>query len=80
MSIMIAMLVPIMLILILLYCKLGQLRKENMHIDTIELLSGSTHGGSSDQDSTENKKDGTEKSELLALENKSLESGVTHNY
>ena len=47
-----------------------------MHIDTTELLSGSTHGSSSDQDSTENKKDTTEKSELLALENKLLESGV----
>ena len=48
--------------MILLYCKLGQLRKESMHIDTIELLSGSIN----DHDSAENKKDGTEKSELLA--------------
>ena len=72
MSIMIAMLVPIILILVLLYRKLGQLRKENMHSDTTEPLSGSI----SDQDSTENKKDATEKSELLALENKPLESGV----
>ena len=46
-----------------------------MHIDTIELLSGSIN----DHDSAENKKDGTEKSELLAQENKPLESGVTHN-
>ena len=61
--------------MILLYCKLGQPRKENMHIDTIELLSGSIN----DHDSAENKKDGTEKSELLAQENKPLESGVTHN-
>ena len=65
-----------MLILILLYCKLGQLRKQNMHIDTTELLSGSTHGSSSDQDSTDSKKGVTEKSELLALDNKPLESGV----
>ena len=76
MSIMIAMLVPVMLILILLYRKLGQLRKENMYIDTAELIPTSPHGSTSDQDSTENKKGATEKSELLALENKTLESEV----
>ena len=76
MSIMIAMQVPVMLILILLYRKLGQLRKENMYIDTAELIPTSSRGSTSDQDSTENKKDATEKSELLALENKTLESEV----
>ena len=76
MSIMIAMLVPVMLILILLYRKLGQLTMKNMYIDTTELIPASPHSSTSDQDSTENKKNATEKSELLAQENKTLESEV----
>ena len=47
-----------------------------MYIDTAELIPTSPHGSTSDQDSTENKKGATEKSELLALENKTLESEV----
>ena len=65
-----------MLILILLYRKLGQLTMKNMYIDTTELIPPSPHSSTSDQDSTENKKNATEKSELLAQENKTLESEV----
>ena len=68
MSIMIAMLVPIMLILILLYRKLGQLRKESMSTNVTELLSINTHSSSSDHDSASDKEDETEISKLLALE------------
>ena len=49
---------------------------KNMYIDTTELIPASPHGSTSDQDSTENKKNATEKSELLAQENKTLESEV----
>ena len=78
MSIMIAAQLPILLFLILLYRKLGQLRKQNMHIDVTELLPSSTHGSSADQlqDDTKQKKDATETSELLALEKKCLEESA----
>ena len=72
MSIMIAMLVPIILILVLLYRKLGQLRKENMNSDATEPLPSSTHGSSSDQDGASDNEDATEMSELLAPEKKPL--------
>ena len=73
MSIMIAMLVPITLILILLYRKLGQLRKENMSTNVNELLTTNTHSSSSDHDSASDKEDETEFSKLLAVEKKPLE-------
>ena len=65
--------------MILLYRKLGQLRKQNMHIDATELLSSSTHGSSADQlqDDTKQKKDAT--SELLALERKCSEESAYYN-
>ena len=72
MSIMIAMLVPIMLILVLLYRKLGQLRKENMNSDATESPPSSTHGSSSDQDGASDNEDATEMSKLLAPEKKPL--------
>ena len=70
--------VPILLFLVLLYRKLGQLRKQNMHIDATEFepLPSSTHGSSGDQDDTKNKKDATEASELLAQERKCLEEST----
>ena len=71
MSIMIAAQLPILLFLILLYRKLGQLRKQNMHIDATEPFPSSTHDQL--QDNTKQKKDATETSELLALEKKCLE-------
>ena len=61
MSIMIATQVPLMLILGLLYHKLGQLRKEQMHV-------GATKSLSSNQDGTSDEEDATEMSELLAPE------------
>ena len=76
MSIMILTQVPILLFLVLLYRKLGQLRKQNMHIDATEPLPSSTHGSSGDQDDTKNKKDATEASELLAQERKCLEEST----
>ena len=72
MSIMIAMLVPIMLILVLLYRKLGQLRKENMNSDATKSPPSSTHGSSSDQDGASDNEDATEMSKLLAPEKKLL--------
>ena len=57
-----------MLILILLYRKLGQLRKESMSTNVTELLSINTHSSSSDHDSASDKEDETEISKLLALE------------
>jgi len=62
MSIMIAAQIPLILILVLLYRKLGQLRKQHMHNSDSELHS--THD--SDQDSASDKEDGTEMSELLS--------------
>ena len=78
MSIMIAAQLPILLLMILLYRKLGQLREQNMHIDATELLPSSTHSSSADQlqDDTKPKKDATETSELLALEKKCLEESA----
>ena len=73
MSIMIAMLVPIMLILALLYRKLGQLRKENMSTNVTELFPTNTHSSNSDHDSASDKEDETELSKLLAVEKKPLE-------
>ena len=78
MSIMIAAQLPILLLMILLYRKLGQLRKQTMHIDATEPLPSSTHGSNADQlqDVTKQKKDATETSELLALEIKCLEESA----
>ena len=61
MSIMIATQIPLMLILGLLYHKLGQLRKEQMHV-------GATKSLGSNQDGTSDEEDATEMSELLAPE------------
>ena len=70
MSIMIAIQIPIVLMLLLLYRTLGQLRKRQMRASAAELVSSaSTHN--SDQ---ENVSDETEMSGLLAPEKKSLES------
>lgn len=76
MSIMILAQLPILLFLVLLYRKLGQLRKQNMRIDATEPLPSSTHGSSSDLDNTKNKKDATEASELLTQERKCLEEST----
>ena len=77
MSIMILTQLPILLLLVPLYRKLGQLRKQNMRIDATEPLPSSTHGSSSDLDDTKkNKKDATEASELLTQERKCLEEST----
>ena len=73
MSIMIAPQLPTMLILVLLYRKLGQLRKENMNSDATESLPSSTHSSISDQDGASDNEDSTEMSKLLAPEKKLLE-------
>ena len=64
MSIMIATQIPLMLILGLLYHKLGQLRKEQMHV-------GATKSLGSNQDGTSDEENATEMSELLAPEKES---------
>ena len=61
MSIMIAIQIPLMMILGLLYHKLGQLRKQQMHVSDIKPLPSST----SEQDVASDKDDATEMSELL---------------
>ena len=66
MSIMIATQVPLMLILGLLYHKLGQLRKEQMHVGATKSLSSNQDGISDDHE-----EDATEMSELLAPEKES---------
>ena len=62
-----------MLILVLLYHKLGKLRKENMNSDATEFPPSSTYGSSSDQDGASDNENSTEMSELLASEKKLLE-------
>ena len=66
MSIMIATQIPLMLILGLLYHKLGQLRKQQMHIGASEPLPSKSSG--SNQDGVSDEEDATEMSELLAPE------------
>ena len=76
MSLMIAPQLAIMLILILLYNKLTQLRKQNMHTDLTDAtdpLPSSTHSSSSDQDGLSDNEDATEMSELLVPEKSLLE-------
>ena len=73
MSIMIAPQLPTMLILVLLYRKLGKLRKENMNSDATESPPSSTHSSISDQDGASDNEDSTEMSKLLAPEKKLLE-------
>ena len=73
MSITIAPQLPIMLILVLLYHKLGKLRKKNMNSNATESLPSSTHSSNSDQDGASDNEDSTEMSKLLALEKKPLE-------
>lgn len=69
MSIMIAAQIPLVLILVLLYRKLGQLRKQYMHNSDSELH----NSHDSDQDSASDKEDGTEMSELLSKDRTPLE-------
>ena len=59
MSIVILIQIFIMLVLILLYNKLGQLRKQQIHVNATSTLD-------SNQDSASDKEDATEMSELLA--------------
>ena len=61
MSIMIATQIPLMMILGLLYHKLGELRKQQMHVSDTKPLPSST----SEQDVASDKDDATEMSELL---------------
>ena len=63
MSLMIATQIPLMLILGLLYHKLGQLRKQQMQIGASKPLPSS-----SNQDGVSDEEDATEMSELLAPE------------
>lgn len=71
MSIMIAAQIPLILILVLLYHKLGQLRNQDMQVSDTKPLPDSTHD--SDQDSASDMEDGTEMSELLSTDRTPLE-------
>ena len=71
MSIVILIQIFIMLILVLLYYKLGQLREQQIHVDATEPLLSSTLN--SNQDGASDKEDATEMSELLAQNKKPLE-------
>ena len=75
MSIMIAAQIPLILILVLLYRKLGQLRKQHMQISDTKSLPDSTMHDSddSDQDNASDREDGTEMSELLSTDRTLLE-------
>jgi len=66
MSIVILIQIFIMLILVLLYHKLGQLRKQQIHVNVPEPLLSSTLD--SNQDGASDKEDATEMSELLVPE------------
>ena len=66
MSIVILIQIFIMLVLILLYNKLGQLRKQQIHVNATSTLD-------SNQDSASDKEDATEMSELLAQKKKPLD-------
>ena len=71
MSTVIASQVFIMVILVLLYHKLGQLREQQIHVNATEPLLSNTLGSS--QDGASDKEDATEMSELLSPEKKPLE-------
>ena len=71
MSIVIATQVFIMLILVVLYHKLGQLREQQIHVNATEPLLSNTLGN--DQDGASDKEDATEMSGLLSPEKKPLE-------
>ena len=66
MSIVILIQIFIMLILVLLYNKLGQLRKQQIHVNATSTLD-------SNQDGASDKEDATEMSELLAQKKKPLD-------
>ena len=65
MSVMIATQIPIVLILGLLYHKLGRLRKQQMLVSDTKPQPSSTFGG--EQDGGSDKEDATGTSELLGL-------------
>ena len=71
MSIMIAAQIPLILILVLLYHRLGQLRNQHMQVNDTKPLPDSTRD--SDQDSASDMEDGTEMSELLSTDRTPLE-------
>ena len=71
MSIVILIQIFIMLVLVLLYHKLGQLREQQIHVNIPEPLLSSTLG--SNQDGASDKEDATEMSELLVPEKTPLE-------
>ena len=71
MSIVILIQIFLMLVLVLLYHKLGQLREQQIHVNATEPLLSSTLD--SNQDSASDKEDATEMSELLAQNKKPLE-------
>ena len=71
MSIVILIQIFLMLVLVLLYHKLGQLREQQIHVNTTEPLLSSTLD--SNQDGASDKEDATEMSELLAQNKKPLE-------
>ena len=71
MSIVILIQIFIMLILVLLYNKLGQLRKQQIHVNATKPLLSSTLD--SNQDGASDKEDATEMSELLAQKKKPLD-------
>ena len=71
MSIVILIQIFIMLILVLLYNKLGQLRKQQIHLNATKPLLSSTLD--SNQDGASDKEDATEMSELLAQKKKPLD-------
>ena len=71
MSIAILIQIFLMLILVLLYHKLGQLREQQMHVNVTEPLPSNTLN--SNQDGASDKEDATEMSELLAPEKTPLE-------
>ena len=71
MSIAILIQIFIMLVLVLLYRKLGQLRRQQIRVDIPEPLLSSTLD--SNQDGASDKEDATEMSELLAQKKKPLD-------
>ena len=74
MSIMIAAQIPLILILVLLYRKLGQLRKQHMQLSDTKSVPDSTHDSDdSDLDNASDREDGTEMSELLSTDRTLLE-------
>ena len=65
MSILVAIQIPILLMLILLYRTLGRLRKQQIHVNATKPLPFTKHGSDS---STSDEKDATEVSDLLTSE------------